>query len=268
MDQQSVPFGDGIIRDRVATYTQSYGLYTDLGLNSIRAIHVHGRADSSTNGAIIAAELTSEAARDDIDTIIVVAYSKGVPDTLHAVKLLESTHQLSPKVRAVVSVAGIVMGTPIADKHTDMYNLLGGALRIVDCSISHGGEITSLSRKVRTLWLSQNALPKQIEYYSLVAHASRDRIAPGLIVFYDELSVFDPHNDGQVIMADAILPNSTLMGELISDHWDFVLPLHRHPSSLIRKLTSGRDFPREELFRATIKYVMTTLRYPGYAGPF
>jgi hypothetical protein len=43
-----------------------------------------------------------------------------------------------------------------------------------------------------------------------------------------------------------------------ADHWDVALPRDRHPDAMMRALTSGRGYPREALFRATLKWVVTT----------
>jgi hypothetical protein len=45
--------------------------------------------------------------------------------------------------------------------------------------------------------------------------------------------------------------------EARSDHWDLALPLDRHPDAALRALTSGRTFPREAVFTATVKWVLS-----------
>ena len=46
-----------------------------------------------------------------------------------------------------------------------------------------------------------------------------------------------------------------MLAEARSDHWDVALPRNRDPNAWMRALTSGRDFPREALFRAVGKFV-------------
>lgn len=259
VDEQSVPFGDGMARPRPLNYVEAYRAFSDLGLADTRALRIPTQASSATNGALIARELVAEAARPDVRSIVVVAYSKGVPDTLHALVLLEQQRQLPAKVQALVSVAGVVMGTPIADRHAGLYDHLAGLVDVAGCSKSQGGEVESLAQSTRMRWLAA-ALPlPNLRYYSLVAIPDEDRVAPGLRAFHNELGRIDRRNDGQVIASEAILPRSQLVAELRSDHWDSVLPLDRHPIALVRSLASGFDFPREALFRAIVRYVADDL---------
>jgi hypothetical protein len=263
VDSQAVPFGDGVVRPRVQSYTEAYAGYADLGLADLRALQILGRASSERDGELVARELQAEAARADVDTIVVVAYSKGAADTLHALKALQAQAGGVPaKVRALVSVAGVVMGTPIADENASLYDSLSGLMRLGGCPPSEGGEIESLRRSVRGPWL-EHALPlPPLAYYSLVAHAPHDEMSAGLSGFNDDLSKFDPRNDGQMIMSDAILPHATLIGEARSDHWTFVLPLASNPNLLIRGFASDRPYPRAALFRALVRYVSDDLARP------
>jgi hypothetical protein len=262
VDTQSVPFGDGLVRSSAESYTAAYGLYADLGLADLRALRIPGRADSAHNGGLIAQELNAESARPDVDTIVLVAYSKGAPDALHALHALQAEGGVPAKVKALVTVSGVVMGTPIADAHASLYDSLSGMMALGGCPPSEGGEIESLARRVRAPWLAK-ALPlPPMGYYSLVAHAPHDEMSSGLSGFNDDLSKIDPRNDGQVIESDAILPFSTLIGEVRSDHWTYVLPLAQHPKLLVRGFASDSPFPRAALFRAVVRYVADDLARP------
>jgi hypothetical protein len=263
VDTQAVPFGDGVVRSREESYTAGYAIYADLGLGDLRALRILGRASSVRDGELVAQELQAEAARPDIDAIVLVAYSKGAADTLHALKSLQAQPAGVPaKVKALVSVSGVVMGTPIADAHASLYDKVAGMMELGGCPPSEGGEIESLARHVRAPWLAQ-ALPlPPIGYYSLVAHAPHDEMSSGLSGFNDDLSEFDPRNDGQMIMSDAILPHATLIGAARSDHWTFVLPLAQHPKLLVRGFASDRPYPRAALFRAVVRYVTDDLALP------
>jgi hypothetical protein len=259
VDTQSVPFGDGVVRAREESYTAAYGPYADLGLADIRSMMTLGRASSERNGALIEAELLKEAAKPDVDAIIVVGYSKGLPDALRALSSLQKANRLPSKVKALVSASGVVMGTPIADKNASLYTTFAGLMEVGGCPKSEGGELESLTRRVQGAWMAQ-ALPlPPLAYYSLIAHAPRDEIARGLVMYYDDLAKLDARNDGQVIAAEAILPNSTLIGEARSDHWNFVLPMQRYPSSLIASMAYPVEYPRVPLLRAVVRFVADDL---------
>lgn len=256
VDDQAVPFGDGVVRTRDEQYTQAYRIYDDLGLAGIRALKVPGRASSAANGEIVARELLAEAGRADIDRIVLIGYSKGVPDLLEGLARLQQDGKVPAKLRAVVSVAGVVMGTPLADKYGSLYEAVSGAMEIAGCPPSSGGEVQSMMRPVRSAWLADAVLPSSLRYYSIVGHAERDDVALALSGFFDRLSTIDRRTDGQMLVPDAILPDSTLLAVANSDHWNFVLPFARSPRRIVQaQLASGRDFPREALLRAIVRTV-------------
>lgn len=255
-DDQAVPFGDGVARTRDQEYTQAYRIYDDLGLAGIRTLRISGRASSAANAEVVVRELLAEAARPEVERIVLIGYSKGVPDLLEALAGLQREQRVPSKLHAVVSVAGVVMGTPIADKYGALYETVGGAMELVGCPTSAGGEVQSLMRSVRVPWLASAVLPASPRYYTLVAHADRDDVSPGLRRFNTLLSTLDPRNDGQMLAPEAILPGSTLLAVVKSDHWSFVLPLVRSPRPLVKsRLSTGTDFPREALFRAIVRTV-------------
>jgi hypothetical protein len=252
LDVQALPFSDGVTRPRPLNYVEGYRHYApDLG--NVRAVHVGGRASSEANAQIVAVAIQEEAARDDIETIIVVAYSKGLPDTLMALQHLYSRAELSAKLKAVISVSGVVLGTPVADTFKELYATLVQPLSLLGCPESFGGEVESLTVENRTAWLAATPLPSHIATFSVVAYTSREEIAPMLQPFFDVLSRMDPLNDGQVYAAWSVLPRASLLAEVRSDHWTYVLALERSKDLLPRAISSGRPFPREAFFRAMVK---------------
>ena len=256
VDTQAVPFGDGVVRSRDDQYTQAYRIYDDLGLAGIRALKVPGRASSTANGEIVARELVAEAGRGDVDRIVLIGYSKGVPDMLEGLAGLQRDGRVPAKLKSVVSVAGVVMGTPLADKFASLYDAISGAMELAGCPPSTGGEVQSMMRPLRGAWLADAVLPSTPRYYSIVGHADRDDVALALRGFFDRLSALDRRTDGQVLLPDAILPDSTLLAVANSDHWNFVLPFARSPRRIVQaQLASGRDFPREALLRAIVRTV-------------
>jgi hypothetical protein len=175
---------------------------------------------------------------------------------LEGLARLQRDGQVPAKLRSVVSVAGVVMGTLLADKFASLYDAVSGAMEIAGCPPSTGGEVQSMMRPVHGTWLAGAVLPSSPRYYSVVGHAERDDVALALRGFFDRLSVLDRRTDGQVLLPDAILPDSTLLAVANSDHWNFVLPFARSPRRIVpAQLTSGRDFPREALLRAIVRTV-------------
>jgi len=253
---RAVPFGDGVAREPGVSLDEGYRQYDDLGLRAIRFVAVPGRAAAEANGRLVAEAIRAEAMRQDVQRVIVIGYSKGVVDALHALAMLQRDGGVPSKLTALVSVAGAVMGTPLADFYQPLYDVVSPWVTPFECTPSQGGDMDSLTRRTRLAWLAANPPPAGPAYYSIVAHAPLDEMAPPLRVTARQLAVIDPRNDGQLIAADTVLPGSTLLAEARADHWDVAIPRDRDPNPLMRASTSGRRYPREALFRATIKWVV------------
>ncbi|MBL8437210.1 MAG: hypothetical protein JNM61_03325 [Zoogloeaceae bacterium] len=253
---QSVPFGDGEVRPESEAVRAAYRHYGDLGLRDLRLVPLPGRVSARQNGALLAAALQDEAARPEVGQIVVVAYSKGVPDLLEALAILAPDGRPPAKLAAVVAVAGVVAGTPLADHYEGLYGAISPHLSPFGCTPAEGGEVESLTRRERLRWLAAHPLPRGIAYYSIVAYATDDETAPLLRTPKGLLAPADPRNDGQIIASDAILPASTLLATARADHLDIALPLDRNPNILVRQLVSGRHYPREALLRATLRWVV------------
>lgn len=251
----SMPFADGLDHPPDERATAGYRRYADLGLQSLRLVEVPGRASSAANGVRLAQAIRDEAASPAVESIVLVAYSKGVADALHALDLLAGDGGAG-KVIALVSIAGTVLGTPVADRFAAAYDRLGSRFRALDCGRSEGGEIDSVSRGARLAWLAAHPPPPGIAYYSLVAHAAQRELAPGLRGTGGLLSRVDPRNDGQMIAAHAVLPGSALLAEAHTDHWGIALAARADPRWLARFAGPRSDFPREALLRAVLRYVL------------
>lgn len=254
VDDQSLPFSDGVYRRRPGNYTDGYAHYL-ASLGSVRAVQLRGRAPSESNAMLIADELRAEAKRPGVEVIVVVAYSKGLPDTLLALDAMQRENRLPSEVKALVSISGVLLGTPIADHYQRLYDSLAAPFAPLSCSHSAGGEVASLTVRERLPWLVAQRLPESIRLYSVVAYADRNAIAPALRPFHDLLTKLDHKNDGQVIAGWSLLPGSKLLAEVKSDHWTYVLPVSQHPNPLIRNMAASADFPREAFFRALVKSV-------------
>jgi hypothetical protein len=259
VDDQSVPFGDGLVRPREREALDSYAAYADLGLQALRMVPLPGRAPSAQNGVELADALRAEGSRPGVSHLVVLGYSKGLADALHAIDHLQSQGGLPRSLQALVSVAGAVMGTPLADEFESLYAAWSPHINPGGCSASDGTELASLTRRERVRWLADHPLPAPLQRYSLIAWGQPDEMALPLRATHALLSRFDDRNDGQLLASDAILPGSSLLATVRSDHWDIALPRDRHPSALVRGIGSGRHYPREALLRATLTWVISQL---------
>jgi pimeloyl-ACP methyl ester carboxylesterase len=212
---------------------------------------VSGRSSSTHNAlairdAILGMELLSG------EKIVLVGYSKGVPDILEAVVGYPEIRQ---RVAAVVSVAGVVNGSPLAEQIDEPYQELLRKIVIPQCLPGVGDPIESLKRSTRLQWLSRNRLPESVKYFSLAGFAGREEISAILQSTYDRLALIDPRNDSQVIFYDAIIPGSTLLGFVKADHWAVAMPFSQDAPQLSHGLIDKNEFPREVLLEAMIRFV-------------
>jgi hypothetical protein len=111
--------------------------------------------------------------------------------------MLQRDGGVSRQLAALVSVAGAVMGTPLADFYQPVYDAVSPWVTPFECTPSQGGDMDSLTRRARVASLVANPLPAGVAYYSIVAHAPLDEMAPPLRVTARQLAVIDPRNDGQ-----------------------------------------------------------------------
>jgi pimeloyl-ACP methyl ester carboxylesterase len=184
--------------------------------------------------------------------VVLFGYSKGAADVLDAIVRYP---ELQQRVTAVVSIAGAVGGSPLADDAKQ------GQLDIMthwpkaDCDAGDGGAVASLRPGVRKAWLAENALPPAIRFYSVVTLPDRDRISTIVKPSYQQLARIDSRNDGQLIYSDQIIPGSTLVGFVNADHWAVAIPIARAHGVIGSALVDRNDYPREALLEALLRYV-------------
>lgn len=246
-----LPFSDGDYYEGYRPETDGYSYLHRLGYDDLEVIVTPGRSSTAANGRFVHEKLQAMTGATSRD-IVVVAYSKGVTDTLHALVLFS---EVPRNLRALVSIAGVVAGTPIADKYAGTYETLLEKVPYRDCPPGDGGGVRSLSRKEQFAWLSRNRLPESVRYYSLAASVPPERTASALKPFHAVLSHIDPRNDGQVLIQDAVIPGSTLLGYLNGDHWAVTTAFNRSGHPFWRRLVGHNAFPREVLIESILRYV-------------
>ncbi len=162
--------------------------------------------------------------------------------------------ELCSRTAAVVTLAGVVSGTPIADDIPEVLKKFADQMFQGKCRPGEGQAFESLSRKARLAWLSDNRLPASVRYYSLAAFADREHISLILRPSYDNLSLIDPLNDSQVIFHDALVPGGALLGYLNADHWAVAMPFNRVHPVWAETLVTRNAFPREVLLEAIARF--------------
>jgi pimeloyl-ACP methyl ester carboxylesterase len=215
-------------------------------------LDVDGLSSSANNASQIRDYIQALPPEQAGHKIVLIGYSKGAPDILEAMVAYPELH---PRIAAVVSVAGAVGGSPLANtadqKDLNIMQHFPGS----DCSAGDGGALDSLRPSTRRAWLAENPLPREIPYYSLVTYPHPERMSSVLGSSYRKLSKVDARNDSQVIYYDQMIPNSTLVGFVNADHWAVAVPVARSHTFMGKTFVDKNDYPREALFEALLRFI-------------
>ncbi|MBP6682856.1 MAG: hypothetical protein KA159_06040 [Halioglobus sp.] len=222
----------------------------------VTLLHVDALSGSARNASEVIRQLGATGATGDDRPIILVGYSKGAVDILEAVARNEADTR---QVVAVLSVAGSIGGSPLADKGSQ------GALDLIrfapggQCDVGDDSAVESLRTDVRQAWLAQHSLPTAVRSYSMVALPQQDRVSTLLLPGYATLAEIHPLNDSNVLFYDALIPGSTLLGYANADHWAVSLPVARSSPLLGATVVSQNNYPREVLWQAMIDFIVADL---------
>ncbi len=251
-DPATVPFEDAIAK------LSAQGV-------RIRPVMVSGRSSAERNARQLADAIAGAAIADD-DRVVLVGYSKGAVDAL---QYLVDFPEQARHVAAVLSVAGAIQGSPLAEQGDWWYRTFLEHAFADTCDPGDGQVIDSLLPSVRKAWLAEHPLPPHVAYYSLAAFTTGEHISHGLKPMWHALARHDRRNDGQVVADDAIIPGSTVLGYVNADHWDLAIALEQQIPHLSAR-TSERRLPRTELLEAALLYIseqLTPTEGTGNAAP-
>ena len=241
------------IDESVDSLLQTFGFDAQL-------MQVDGLSSSANNARQIRDGISALPPEFDGRPILLIGYSKGAPDILEAVV---NYPELKDRVVAVLSAAGSIGGSPLANAHEQKDLNIMRHFPGSECSEGDGGAIDSLRPATRRAWLANNQLPKEIAFYSLATYPHPDRISSILNSTYRKLSKVDARNDSQVIYYDQVIPGSTLLGFVNADHWALAVPIARSHSFIGSTFVDKNDFPREALIEAILRFVDEDLERSG-----
>jgi hypothetical protein len=165
-------------------------------------------------------------------------------------------------MRALVSVAGVVSGSPLADWLNRYRHFLAMLPTPSECSHVNENFLKSIARHRCLHWLEQHwlSLPQGVRYYSLVTFVQPKRMHWFLRLLYAKLAEVEPRNDSHMLIHDQVLPGAKLLGYVKADHWAVALPFNRSTRSLWNHLLRNNNaFPREVLFEAILRHVEADL---------
>jgi hypothetical protein len=235
----------GWVEDELRPHLQALG-------HDYRLLRVEGLSSSASNARRLRDALAGPAAdRPDGGgrDVVLFGHSKGVVDAL---EMLVDHPEVRPRVAAVLSLAGAVGGSPLADLPPDDALELAARAPGASCEAGDLGALRSLRPAVRQGWLAGHRLPAQVRYYSIVAQPSPARVSIGLAPTWRLLARIDPRNDGQLLAQDQVIPGGTLLAVVDADHWAISTNLQASPSLLVRAAANRNDFPRRAMIEAAL----------------
>jgi hypothetical protein len=229
----------------VAEHLRRYGY--DQVLLKVDALSSTANNARQIRDAILTMPVESGPAR-----LVLIGYSKGAPDILDA---LVRYPEIRNRVAAVVSAAGAVGGSPLANDaeeyHAEMLRQFPGAI----CKPGDGTAVASLRPSARRAWLAANPLPTDVRYYSLATFPQPQRISAVLRSSYRKLARVDARNDGQLIFYDQVIPGSRLLAYVNADHWALAVPIARSHATIGAAFVTQNGYPREALMEALLRFI-------------
>ncbi len=218
----------------------------------MRTVPIDGLGSSASNATRIRDSVLGMPRDDPGSDLVLMGYSKGAVDIQVA---LERHPEIHHRVAAVVSLAGVIGGSPLAEEmgedELDMLQHFPGAR----CAPVDGGVINDIRPATRRAWLDSHPLPPGIAYYSLITVPAPGQVSRLLRSSYRTLALTDANNDSQVILADQYLPGSVLLGLLNADHWAVAVPIARTHGIVGTLLVDRNDYPREALYEAVMRLI-------------
>ncbi len=238
--------------ETVAAHLRQFGFDATL-------IDVDALSSATNNARQIRAAIMAIPAPEGAPRLVLFGYSKGAPDMLEA---LVAYPEIKSRVAAVVSAAGAIGGSPLANDaeqyQADLLRYVPGAT----CTSGDGGAVESLRPAIRKMWLAQHPLPGDLHYYSIVTFPQPEHISSILKSSYDKLARVDSRNDSQVIFYDQVVPGSTLLAYVNADHWALAVPIARTHPTIGALLVTKNAYPREALAEAILRFVEEDLGEP------
>jgi hypothetical protein len=226
------PFADGI------ESLKSLGVQVDYA-------PVSGRSSSAYNARQLADFLGAPTFHDG-DRIVMLGYSKGAVDI---VEFLSDYPELAARIAGIVSVAGPMWGSPLADSGDWFYRHVMSHTYTKRCTPGDSGLVHSLRPDVRAQWQQEHPLPAGIPFYFVGAFTTSEHLARGLRPTWRSLAKTEKRNDGQVRIDDEVQPGATLLGYANADHWGVALTVERELNFLAKR-KEPNDFPQQALLQA------------------
>ena len=212
--------------------------------------------DSTEDNAKLIGEYLRLQMQNDSRKYIVLGYSKGAPDMMAA---LATEQGVVPAVAALVTVAGAVRGSPVADMMPgQLADKWLRQLPLGGCKGDIAQAFKSLKQEVRRAFLRQYPDPL-VPTYSIIAKSNESNTSKMMMQTWQMLTGFRSDQDGQLLMNDAIAPGATFLGAARGDHFAIALPFEKKTDSIMKMMVDHGHYPRTALIESLVRYVSEDL---------
>lgn len=178
---------------------------------------------------------------------IVVGHSKGAAD----LQLALQDRAAAESVAALVSIAGAVGGSPLADL-AEGRGLLSHVAVTGGCVGKLGAALDSMQTGVRNAFVESHP-DAPVPSYSVVAVSGFSDTSKILLRTWELLGAgFRGQEDGMLLAADGVLPGAKFLGTALADH---VAVAHNFEQTGMAKLYDKDHFPRAALLEAIVRFV-------------
>jgi hypothetical protein len=215
-------------------------------------LKVDGLSGTENNARQISEQIAGLPSEQANKPLVMLGYSKGTADILQAVV---DYPEFADKVVAVISAAGAVGGSALANGAKQSQANMLTKIPKSDCSEGDGGAVNAMKPSSRQKWMAENKLPEHIHYYSVATFPDPEYVSSVLKSSYRKLGKIDARNDSQLVFYDQIIPGSTLLAYVNADHWAIAVPIARTHSFTAAAFTTKNHYPREALFESILRYV-------------
>lgn len=209
---------------------------------------------SAADGKTIA-QFLKDNYRKDGRKFILLGYSKGAVDILEGTA---SDPEAAHTVAALITVAGAIGGSPIADFMPLQAHKWIQAVSLGECKGDLYAAFYSLRRDVRRKFLAQHPDPG-FPVYSIAAISSKAETSKILLEGWELLSFYGQPEDSQLLESDTRFPGGHDLGAVHADHMAVAIPMETSTDPTVKKLVNHNHFPRTALLEALVRYVTQDL---------
>ena len=138
--------------------------------------------------------------------------------------MLAARPDIASRVEALLTVAGALQGSPLADDLHGLYGMTVGIFPFEGLRPWRRRPGRRPQTRGAREWWARAPQRVTTPVYSLVTLPDFDRLSLSLILPYAWLSSYSPDNDGMLRVQDQVIPSSRLLGIVNADHLTVAIP--------------------------------------------